>query len=413
MTSCVQRSLAVSSLAIALMCLTACGNGGDATLRGQPAGYAYVASVAAPDESMSGAVLQYAIGTDGSLTSSNTGSVPAGPSPVAIVSDPAGHYVYVANQGDGTISQYAIRAGGGLAALSPATVSVTGAPPFAGYALSMSPTGHALYAVIDLHDPPSLVANALIAQFAVGNDGTLSPLAPALLTVGGAVGIGPLIVDPSGTYAYLAGTAVMSDAQTVGGTVWQFSVGGDGRLTPMPSQTVGAARYAVGLALSPGGRTAYILSACTDNTCDGEIAEYTVGTNGMLTPTGATIATGSRVMPMSLVPDTSGTSAYLLTNLMGVDTNAGAVYQYSIDSTGALLAATPPSLDLSSGAVAQVVFGPNLYALSSNEVGFASGAPTGGHIDNYNIGTKGLLSTAGTASVSSGHPTAMTVVAAH
>jgi 6-phosphogluconolactonase (cycloisomerase 2 family) len=410
-----QRSLAVSSINLVVLCLTACGGGGDLnpTASGQPAGYAYVAAVAAPDATMPGAVLQYSIGADGSLTALGTTSIPAGSRPAAMVCDPSGHYIYVANEGDGTISQYSVGAGGVLSALSPATISIGVYPPLVGYTLSMSPNGHALYVVTNLRDSVGVLPATVILQYAIGTDGRLSPLRSGFLTVAAVVGRVSLAFDASGMYAYLASKTLIGEAQTADGAVLQFSIAGNGELTQMPSQTVVATRNAVGVAISPSGRTAYVLSACINDTCDGEIAEYAVGTNGMLTPAGATTPTASHVIPIALAPDTSGSSAYLLTNLMGVDTNAGAVYQYTLDSGGALVPATPPSLGLSSGAVTQLVLGPNLYALSSNAVGSVSGAPIGGHISHFHIGAGGLLTAVGTTSISTGYPAAMTVVATH
>lgn len=146
---------------------------------------------------------------------------------------------------------------------------------------------------------------------------------------------------------------------------------------------------------------------------DGQIAQYSIGANGMLTPTGATTVTGSHGIPVSLTIDTTDSSAYLLTYLMGVDTNAGAVYQYTLNGANAIVPETPPSLNVSSGAVTQSVLGQGLYALSSDAVGFASGAPTGGHIDHYSIGAGGLLTLVGTTTLTAGYPTAMAVVATH
>jgi hypothetical protein len=194
--------------------------------------------------------------------------------------------------------------------------------------------------------------------------------------------------------------------------VMEFSVAAGGELTPMDSHTVTGISNPVGIVISPSGRSAYVLSACIDNACDGQVAEYSVGENG-LTPTGATVRTGGHVIPVSLAIDTAESAAYLLTNLMGVDTNAGAIYQYTINSAGALVPATPPSLDLSTGAVTQMILGPNLYALSSSSVGFASGSPTGGHIDAYSIGAGGLLASIGTIAVTTGYPTAMALVPTH
>jgi hypothetical protein len=63
----------------------------------------------------------------------------------------------------------------------------------------------------------------------------------------------------------------------------------------------------------------------------------TTGTNGTLTATGSTTLTGGHVIPIAMVLDTSAWSAYLLTNLMGVDTNMGAEYGYWINSAGELV----------------------------------------------------------------------------
>ena len=98
---------------------------------------------------------------------------------------------------------------------------------------------------------------------------------------------------------------------------------------------------------------------------------------------------------------------------MGVDTNAGAVYQYAVGSAGALTADMPTSLPVASGAVAETTYGNNLYALSANAVGFASGQPAGGHIDQYLIGSDGLLTAKSTATVAGSLPTSMTLVVTH
>jgi hypothetical protein len=224
---------------------------------------------------------------------------------------------------------------------------------------------------------------------------------------------GPLALDPSGAYAYLGGESVVGATETTDSEVSQFSVGAGGELTPLASVGVAATGHAINTAIAPDGRTAYVLSSCIDNACDGQIAQYTVGEAGTLTPTGMIIPTATHVIPVSLVTDTSGAAAYLLTNLMGVDTNVGTVLQYTVSGTGALAPATPPSLNVSSGAVTQSVLATNLYVLSANFLGFASGSPTGGHIDQYSIGPGGLLSAAGTIAIASGYPTAMTLVTAH
>lgn len=74
---------------------------------------------------------------------------------------------------------------------------------------------------------------------------------------------------------------------------------------------------------------------------------------------------------------------------------------------------TPASLGVAPGAVAESTHGSNLYALSANAIGFASGQPQGGHIDHFIIGSGGLLILMSTTTVAASLPTSMTLVVAH
>ena len=185
------------------------------------------------------------------------------------------------------------------------------------------------------------------------------------------------------------------------------------QLSPLTPATVAVTQGATAVTIAPSGQTAYVISTCIDTACDGQIERYTIGVNGTLMPTGVATLTSAHVNPVEMVTDGSGSSVYLLANAMGVDTNAGAVYQYAIDSTGALVANTPASVSVASGAVAESTYGSNLYALSANAIGFASGLPPGGHIDHYVIGSGGLLTAVSTTTVAGSLPTSMTLVVAH
>jgi hypothetical protein len=381
--------------------LTVTGSGG-----GLPPGYAYVLSADDLGRDVPGVVYQYAIKSDGSLAPLSIASVSTGAGPTSIVADPSGQFVYVANSRDATISQYAVGATGSLTALSPAVVSVAG--PFsvaAGLALSADPRGRFLYIAVSPQDPPGPVAS--VAQYAIGSDGTLTPLDPAFINVPSTV-VGPLAIDPTGQYAYAAGWS-----NALGGQVSQFAIGGGGTLSPLTPATVAATQTAIGVAIAPSGQIANVLSTCVDSTCDGQVAPYKIGANGALTATGSNTLTSGHVNPVAMVADGAGSNAYLLTNFMGVDTNTGAVYQYAIGSTGALVSDTPASLGVSSGSVAQSTYGSHLYVLSANYIGFTSGTQTGGYIDRYDMGTDGRLSAVNTTPVMRGWLTAMTLVVAH
>jgi hypothetical protein len=370
-----------------------------ATGAGVPPGYLYIASADVHEQAVPGAVYQYAIAGDGSLTPLTVASVPAGITPTSIISDPAGKHVYVGNAGDGTLSQYAVSAGGALQPLSPPTVTVpVSSSVVARYALSVAPDGQFLYLVAL---PPGSAA-ATIAQYSIGADGTLTPLAPA--SISQAAAYGSLAIDRSGRYAYLPGRD----------QVFQLAIASDGTLSPL-APGVPAAPTVAAVAVDPSGQFAEVLSVCANNACDGEVAPYSIGANGTLSPAAPTatlgpVFLGGHVNPVALV--FGGMGAYVLTNFMGVDTNAGSIYGYALESGGflgtdTLIAAMP----LSSGAVAESFYGSGLYALSANALGQVSGMPAGGHVD-YFAATHGEPATSSTP-IPASLPTGMTLVAAH
>jgi DNA-binding beta-propeller fold protein YncE len=92
-------------------------------------------------------------------------------------------------------------------------------------------------------------------------------------------GSGPsaIVVAPSGLAAYL------TDAHD--GTVFQYAVGADGSLTPLSPAAVPAGTAPHGIAVDPAGRFAYAV-----NNVSNDITEYAI-TGGALTKTGS-IATG-------------------------------------------------------------------------------------------------------------------------
>jgi 6-phosphogluconolactonase len=387
--------------------VAACGGAGSGTTGsgGPPAVYAYVASADVEGKAVPGAVYQYSIASDGSITPLSIASVPTGVTPTGIVSDPTGRYVYVVNSGDATISQYAVGTDGSLVALSPAVVLIAGPFQFAGFALSVDPGGQFLYVVGSPRDPPGPTAS--IAQYSIESDGTLVPLAQAYLTLSVSAS-GSLAIDPGGRHAYLPGAT-----NAPGGLISQFSINPDGTLSPLTPATLAATQGTAAVTIAPSGKTAYVMSRCVDTACDGQIEPYTIGENGTLTPTGVVTLTGAHVNPVETVTDGSGSAVYLLANAMGVDANFGAVYQFAVDSTGALASDAPASLGVASGAVAESTYGSNLYALSANAIGFASGQPSGGHIDHYVIGSGGLLTAVSTTTVTGSLPSSITLVVAH
>jgi hypothetical protein len=196
---------------------------------------------------------------------------------------------------------------------------------------------------------------------------------------------GLLGIEPSGHYAYLAGTP----ANATNNQVYQFSIGASGTLSPLSPATIDTSPFSL-VTIAPSGNAIYLSSA-------GQFARYTIGAGGNLT---ASVISNNGVassLSKQLIIDDSASNAYeLVTVSVGaLEAETGIVYQYRIDATGALLPQSPASFQIASGAepIAQGILGPNFYVLSA-----LAGEPTPaldthqpGHVDHYSISSDGEL----------------------
>lgn len=257
-------------------------------------------------------------------------------------------FVYVGNEGDETISQFASQAGGLLAPLVPVGIATEGRP----YALASSPNGHNLYAInqsegessvaqfaiatdgtlqaltpasVPVAYPTSIAVspdgrfayvtdfegNGAVAQFAIGPGGALEPLSPASVPVEGASAIA---ISPDGRYAY-----VVDGEET--GYVWQFEVSSDGALQPLSPASIQVGFKPYGLTVSPDGRNVYVIEN------DKELIQLAVGNDGTLSPLSPeSVASADYVVSVAVTPD--GDSL--------ISTDVSGVQQFERHSDGTL-----------------------------------------------------------------------------
>jgi hypothetical protein len=383
----------------ALLALSACGSGenGPTTTQPAPSAYAYVASAGASPSS-AGAIYEYALMTDYSVSPLPQASISAGVDPAAVVVN-QGH-VYVVNVGDGTISQYNIASYETLTPMNPATVTNPGMHTFgvAPAAATIDSTGSFLYV--------TNAADNTLSQFSIGSDGQLTPLTPATVATGVdpvAIAAAPVVDSPSGYYV------VNSGGPGSMGTVSRYTSGENGTLTPVDSGTVAAGTNPSAIAVNNVFSIVYVLSNCDGAQCTGSIRQFALGASGALTDTGAIATTGSHYDAVNMVIDQNGANdyAYLLSNETGVDSNVGALWQYGVGSTGELTAASPPMLNIGPVAVAQVVQVDELYILTTNSGINANTASTGGSINFYGLGAGGAANLIATAKISAPRPVTM------
>ena len=253
-------------------------------------------------------VSQYAIAADGDLSALTPATAPTGNGPVAVAVSPAGPYLFVANNLDNTVSAYTIAAGG---ALTP----VGGVPPATGagpVSAVVDPSGQYLY-VANYDD-------GTLSQFAVGAGGALTALSPAAVATGAYPQA--IAVEPTGHYVYVAAAS---------GSVSEYAIGAGGGLTALTPATVIAGTFPQAIVAAPTGHHVYVV-----NSGDDTVSQYAIGTGGVLAALNpATVPAGGS--PESIAIDPAGRYAY------EADA-AGTVSQYAIGAGGLLQPMTPASV---------------------------------------------------------------------
>jgi 6-phosphogluconolactonase (cycloisomerase 2 family) len=253
-------------------------------------------------------------------------TVAAGRTPAFVTVDPSGRFAYVANAEDNNISQYTIGADGKLTPMSPATVGAGSTPT----SVTVDPSGRFAYVTNWWADRPSFHFGGSdnVSQYAIGSDGKLTPMSPATVEAG--VGPNSIVIDPSGRFAYVVNAyrdPVTDYIHT--NNVSQYTVGADGKLTPMFPASVSTGLMPYQVKVDPEGRFVYVANYWDDN-----ISQYKIGVDGKLTQLSpAKVPAGNG--PYSVAVDPNGWFAYVANRH---DNN---VTQYAIGVDGKLTPMSP------------------------------------------------------------------------
>jgi DNA-binding beta-propeller fold protein YncE len=248
-----------------------------------------------------------------------------------------------------------------------------------------------------------------IAQFSIGSDGRLTPLSPPTVATGAApVSVITSPVANTGIRFYYV---LNSGAAGAAGSVSQYSQGPDGTLMPTNSTPVAAGTNPSVIAIGEFGTFAYVYCNCDGPQCLGAIRQFSVGTTGDLTDTGNLVTTGSHIfgVAMAFEGDASGGAGYVLSNAMGVDTDNGSLSSYQVGSSGILAATRPPSQGTPGAAVAllETPQQGTIYVLTSNSAAVPEMPATGARMYIF-AGLNGPAPTLlGTTALTVPYPTAM------
>jgi DNA-binding beta-propeller fold protein YncE len=272
-------------------------------------------------------VSQYDVGPSGKLISKSPPSVATDELPFGIDVSPDGRSAYVANFiggcCGGTISQYDVGPGGKLAPKSPPTVFGDADP----FAVAVSPDGKSVY-VTNF----KLEQNGSVSQFNVGPGGKLTPKSPPAVPTG--EDPGGLAVSPDGRSVYVANNG--------SGTISQFDVGPGGKLVPKSPPTILGGGGPARVAISPDGRNVYVTNLPRESLSSATISQYSVGAGGRLVPKSpAAVPTGATALGLAVSPN--GRSVYVANN----DPNT--ISQYSVGPGGKLKPKNPPRVGAGGG----------------------------------------------------------------
>jgi len=344
------------------------------TLTVSAAEYAYVANFSDP----TGSISQYTIGSGGVLTPMATPTVASGLEPYAIAVDPTGHYLYVGNynqQNIGSVSQYAIGPDGSLSPIttpistqhgpngltiagnyvyvanygsgSVSQYTITGNGALTAGAVVTAGTGAASVAITPATSfayVPNYLADS-VSIFSIGPGGVLTAAAVGSASVPLNSAPSFALVDPSGKYLYVTDQADnVTGAAAVAGSIAQFTIDATtGALTPMTPPTIAVSPngHPRSLSLDPSGAYVYVADG-TDS-----ILQFQIGAGGALTLTNTTLV-GAGSAPNFIALDPTHQYAYV--DNRGPKTTPGStVSQYAIGAASALVPDSPPTVTSGSG----------------------------------------------------------------
>jgi 6-phosphogluconolactonase len=274
-------------------------------------GYVYVTT----SHGAVGVISQYSIDFQSGALSS-LGTVTAGNNPVKIVATPSGQFVYVINQGDSTVQEFAVQSGGGLVSKN---VYPTGNTPTA---IAIDPQGKFLY--VTFKNQTGSSGPGGISIYPVNSDNSLgtSTVQP--------IGSNPIgiVVSFFNHFVYVVDQETQPNAQILG-----FSQNtSTGALTPVVGTTI---TTVAGKTVATGYPSGVVPSAITEeltarfvyvtDQAANHLIGYTVNPNGSLVPmVNGPFPTG--LFPVAITVDPTGKLLYV------VNYNANTIQGYAIDS---------------------------------------------------------------------------------
>jgi len=194
----------------------------------------------------------FTIAADGSLTQNGPDSTESGHQCFAAAVAPDGKAIYVSSGQGGGIRIDKINADG--------TLTYTGSVPDFANGMTVDPVGGHLYLDTDLG----------VSVYKIGSDDSLTKVGNGVAISNDTV---RSAITPDGKYLYVVVGLSTSHA------VYQFAIGADGSLTPLSPATVAAGNQTIAISITPDGKFVYVT-----NYGDNTLSQFKVNADGTLTP---------------------------------------------------------------------------------------------------------------------------------
>ncbi len=268
--------------------------------------------------SVSGYSINNSAGTLTPFSSILGAPFPVGTSPVSIAVAPQGGFIFVANSGSNTVSQFSIDPNTGSLIAIGTPISVTGVnvPGQTPQAIAVDPSARFVF-----------TANSTTNNVSAFS---IIPGIGALMAAGDPVSTGgsspqALVVDTTGQFLFV----INQSSNTISAFSINAGLMGTGALTLLSSNTQTGASP---IAIATSGNFVYVANRDANS-----ISVFAVGANGSLTPSGTPVPTGTR--PVALAVDPVSQHLYA-TNFL-----SNTVSQFSINpGTGALTPLSSPTV---------------------------------------------------------------------
>ena len=260
-------------------------------------------------------------------------------------------YVYITNNGEGTVSEFSRGADGNLNFLRTAKVGAVNGPT----GIAIDPSSRFLYVANE--------GDGRIHQLRIKRDtGDLAMIGEGAVDDGSASRPQQIAISPHGDFLYVTNSGKGSDGKNNGGSIAEYAIdSATGALKPLETFRGGGLQQPLGIAFMPNGKFVYVSDSGA-----GTIVAFAVESSGKLKLVASTPSLGDKPgRPGLVVVHPSGTFVYT------VDRSQGIVVVAKPAEDGKLSVTQTYHVGISTSGpfgIALAAMGPNVFVYTANLV---------------------------------------------